>query len=239
MKLSITPQKLKSLLESAMLYSHGKSLIRPIVLTSTKDSLEIKQCYSEIIAVYTKYNSSYFDSFVSKDETTMLTDDIFEEGGLPAFKDEKLTLTTDTKIQLKDSKNTYEIEQEIEPEIKLPFDYTELESGYFPDNQKPTFSAIINVSELSLPKAEILNFIVEKKKLSVLISKKGKSTHKIALDGIIDSGDVDVKVDGEYFNLLTSFLTDKVFFAINENCIVLSQLTDEYSKTFVLSVRYD
>ena len=235
MQLTTSPEKLSSILESAMLPSHSKALINPIILTSTEDQISTQGTYSDIIAYSHTFSKAFFEEYIPGEETPIPSPVL--DTLRTSFKDEKVTLNCKTKLTLKDKREKYERDLETIPEKSFPIQFKKTDQGYTDSRIEPTTSFLVNIAELNLPPADKYTFTFAKNKLSVEVEKEGgKLTRKIPLKDVFKDTDISISVDATYFALLTKNLSNDVYMVLNENLISLSETAEDYTKAYLLSV---
>lgn len=246
LRITLEPERLRSLLSTILMVKGGKGLISNIVGEVKPNGVVFKDASLNVIAVQAMYHSKYFLEYKAGEGELPLTKTLLEQLGKGFNKDEKVEFFIDEKesrIWVKGKTETYN-EPLTEGKLgDLPFTMANREGiGTLPeklteDNKSAplSFQALFDTEALALPDAEKYVFTANGKELKVQIEGIGVYTKTIPIKKEKLNKDLTIAIDGSYYQTLVSNLKGEVWLSASEAGIVFTQKAKDFSLSYVLT----
>lgn len=236
MKIKVDPSQFRRMMENILIY-HGSVELDSNVGFFAPTQVAFKDVSLEILSVYAVFNREFFLNYYAEEEQIPLSQSLLEQMKRGFGSGKTMTVYTENgKIHLEGETEHYEESLIDAVPADFPIVFVEDDTlGPVPENLKAKAQLEVKAETLAnLPKAEEYVFRCDGKRLEVVVEDIGKYTKMIVPIIERSMDELEVRLNGTYFEKISNQFTGEVWLSLNENVAVFSQKRDGCLLTYML-----
>lgn len=238
MRCVIEPERLKRLINAVLI---GKKLDNTVGVFTT-NGVQFNDISLEVIAVVAAYKKEYFLEYeAGENEVVPITSTLLDRLGW-GFKGDKITFSTgpgstgvESLILSSGDDEKYDEPMISSESEEFPIKMKMSDYGIVPEKYQPQALFLVSSSELDFPAAETYRLVVKDGGFYVNIRNVGNYTRKIKVNKTVNSEDLEVEFDGDYFQSIVKNLDGDVWLGLNPEAMVINKKAKDYLLTYLLS----
>jgi len=247
-KISIEPNRLKSMLTQALKLKGGASPVDSVLITFSENGAKVRTALTKDTIVFANYYKSFFKTIeVEGDAEFMANTELVKKRLAYGFNGETITMQTDEEKltitgEATDDKVTQKLDA-INHEDKAPFEVEKTDIGLIPVKEgqimKFAFSVLVPVEKFTdaLPYEQAVLTTNEKGEMFLNFKDElGERSRPIPYK--TPNGKVEptrILFNFKVFQELMSMFTGEVWLSGDKKKIVLSQTNSDYSLTYAFA----
>jgi len=237
MKIVIEPSIFGEFLKQVLMYE-SSPLLEQITVEAKPEGIIAKDNSLGAIGLYNLYTKNFFIEYQQEQpEKIVFTPSLLK--ALSYFSDEEIQILTDEeKIYLKGKRDEYEENLREPEETAFDIQMQTSEYGIIPQKTPDTIRVLISADELKkLPSSETYLLMFSSKGFKIRSENEGRYTKTIQIRRQVNLNDLEVILDGNFFNHIISNLSGEVWLHGNERAVVFSQKGKNKNITYLLGAR--